>query len=104
MSGGSVGSGSQLIEPAAAETRHDVERVVSVVTVRHRPDQTRLVHELRGVWQVLADLQARQRCADRLELAADFDRRMRLQIEHVLLTRPTEQIEQDHRLSLAGTI
>ena len=92
---------SQLIESAAAESRQNIERVVSVVAVRYRANQTRLVHDLRRVRHVLANSQARQRRADRLKLAADFDRRVRLHIQHVLLTRPTEQIEQDYGLRFA---
>ena len=54
--------------------------------------------------QMLAELDAGDVGGNRLELAADPIRRVRLEIEHVLGRRPAEQIEENDALRLAGPL
>ena len=52
--------------------------------------------------QVLADLDAGDVRGDRLELAADLGRGVRLEVEHVLVRRPAGQEDHDDRLVRAA--
>ncbi len=60
-------------------------------------NERELVRHLRHQRQVLADFDAGNVRLDRLELAADFRRRIHLQIERVLVRRPARQINHDDR-------
>ena len=63
-----------------------------------RPHQGDLVHHLRRVRQVLAELDAGDVRPDGAELAADLARRIRLRVERVQMAGPARQPEQDDRI------
>jgi len=83
---------------AAGEAR---QGVVAAGLVVDRPHHGGLVHPLRRPRQVLADLDAGGTGGDRFELAADLDRGVRLEVEHVLRRGPTVQVEHNYTLGLA---
>ena len=56
------------------------------------------VRPLRQSRQVFANLNAGNRCRNRLELAADFQRRIHFEVEHVLVRRAAGQVNHDDRL------
>src|SRR5207248_2922823 len=60
-------------------------------------DDGELVRHLRQTWEVFANLNARDLGGNRLELAPDFQRRVHLQIEHILVRRSAGQINHDDR-------
>ena len=62
----------------------------------------RVLHLLRELRQMLRNHEPRRRSGDGLELAADFDRRLRLQVEHVHVRWTAEHVEQDDRLCATG--
>ena len=67
-------------------------------TTNNGPDQRELVHHSRGERQKLADLNARDVRIDGRKLTANFQRRIRLEIHHVLVRRATRQEDHDDGL------
>jgi len=65
--------------------------IVAVFGANHRADQRQLVHHFGESRQMLADLDSRDGGGNRSELAADFRRRVHLEIENVLMRRPAGQ-------------
>src|SRR3989442_1602905 len=61
----------------------------------HRANRHQFVHHACQPRQVLAYWDARHIGGDRLKLAADFGRRIRLEIEHVLVRRSAAQVDHD---------
>ena len=86
----------------AVEPGQDVVRIVAVVFVRVGADQRGPVHDLGDLRQQFADLRPGNRAGDRLQLAADIGGSLRLEVEHVLMGRASEEVDQDHRLGLRG--
>ena len=73
-------------------------RVVVLHRVRHATDQRHLVHDLRRLRQLLADLDAVGARRDRLVRPANALGRVRLHVEHVDVARPAPLKEEDDRL------
>ena len=67
----------------------------------HRAQQADLVHLAGQPRQVLANLDARHAGGDRLELAANFGRRLGLHIPEVDMAGPAEQKDEDARIEPA---
>ena len=87
---------------AEAPARHNIERVMRIVTMSHRADECCFVHHPCDVRHMLADLQTRQRSLDGLELTANLHRSCGLQVKHIQLTGAPQQIEQNHGLRGPG--
>ncbi len=80
---------------ANGAARQTLKRIVVVQSTDYRTDDRELVH-LRGEErQVFANLDSRNFRGDGLELAANFRRRIHLQIEHVLMRRAARQENHD---------
>ena len=77
---------------AAGETR---QRVVAPGLVVHRAQDRELVRPLRGLRHVLANLDAGNVCLNRLELAANLHRGVRLQVPDVLRRHAAVQVDDD---------
>ena len=73
---------------------------VAGVGVVRRADDGELVHDLGLLRQVLADLDAGHVGGDRLELAAELGRGVRLEIVHVDVAGPAGLPDQDDRLAV----
>ena len=71
---------------------------VDRVLVRDRPHDRDVVHHAAGVRQQFAHVAAGQRGPDRLKLAADLDRRVRLLVGEFELARRAVEEQQDARL------
>ncbi len=95
--------GRHLVRRIAGEHLIDGGRVIeqAVRRVAHRADQRDLVERLRHHRHVLADLRARDLRLDRLELAANIGRRIRLRIPDVDVARPALQEDHDDVPGLA---
>ena len=83
---------------AAGESREHRVGMVTVVAVSDGPDQRRVVHPTGRSGQVFTDLYARHRRRDRLELATNVRGCLRLQVEHVDVARPAEEVDEHNRL------
>jgi hypothetical protein len=66
-----------------------------------RANDRQLVRAFRDLGQLIANLNARNDGANRLELALDAVGRLRLHVERVLLRRAAPQIHQNARLGFA---
>ena len=75
----------------------DVRRML-VPRPDQRADDSELIHHLREPRHQLADLYSGHVGRDRLEFPANLGRRIRLEIEHVLVRRPSRQVDHDDRL------
>ena len=75
-----------------------LEGIVAAVTIGQGADDGAFVHHLRETRHLLGDLNARNVRGDRFEFAPDFARRVRLQIEDILMRRTARQEDHDHRL------
>ena len=73
-------------------------RVVDDGPMADRADHRHGVHDSGHPRQQLAHRQARHARGDRLELAAQLGRRVRLHVERVLLGDAAELVKEDHRL------
>jgi hypothetical protein len=78
------------------------QRIVAARLVIDSPDDGRLVHPLGSQGEMLADLNSRHAGGNRLELPADFSRRLRLEVVHVLRRSSAMQEQDDHALRLAA--
>jgi hypothetical protein len=84
---------------AAEEAGVEFGRRVSLLLETHVADDRKLIGDPRVQGQMLADVHAHDIGADGRELAAIFDRRVRLEIIHVHVARPAVQIDHDDRLA-----
>ena len=73
-------------------------RVVEGGPMADRADHRHGIHDLGHPRQQLAHRQARHARGNRLELAAQLGRRVRLHVERVLLGDAAELVKEDHRL------
>ena len=89
-----------LIGLPAGQRVIDHRRVVAVA-MAHRTNQGILVRHGRQPRKMLADLHAGHTGRDGTKRPAIFGRRVGLQVEHVEVGRPAEQVDQDARLGLA---
>ena len=64
----------------------------------HGPDDRQFIHHPRHARHKLADLDTGHVGSDRAELTTNFRRRLGLEIEHVLVWRPSRQEDHDDRL------
>ena len=94
-----------LVELAAGDRRarqHVMRRQQMVVfAMGQRANEGTAMHPLGQPRQVFADLQARHRRRDRLELAANLGRRVRLHVERVVMARRPGEKDDDDRLGFA---
>ena len=74
-----------------------LDGVVVGLVADQRAHDDQLVHDPGQARKGLADLDAGDVGGDRPPRAGDFLGRVRLQIEHVLMRRPADQVDQDHR-------
>jgi len=63
-------------------------RVVIVENSDQRSDQSQLVGQAREAWQQLADFDPWDAGGDGTEVAADFGRRIGLEVERIQVARP----------------
>ncbi len=87
--------------PFRTASRQALKGVVRGLAVRHRADDGELVHHLRQLRQMLANLETIDVGVDRLELATNLTRRVHLQIDHVLMRWTPWQEDHDHCLVIA---
>ena len=73
-------------------------RGMLVPRAHQRADDRELIHHLREPRHQLADLYSGHVGRDRLEFPANLGRRIRLEIEHVLVRWPSRQVDHDDRL------
>src|SRR6267142_2051571 len=69
-----------------------------VLAADDRANRHELVHDPREVREQLTDFNARHGSRNGIELAADFRRSIDLDLIHVLMRRPTAQVDHDQRL------
>ena len=93
------------LRPAARRRRlarmvavEDLDGVVIGLVADERADDDELVHDPGQPRQRLADLDAGDVGRDRPPRAGDLLRRVGLEVEHVLVRRPADQVDQDDRL------
>ncbi len=76
----------------------DLHGIMIVLIAHQRADNNKLVHDLRQLRKGFADLNARNASRDRLPRPGDFLWGIGLQIEHVLMRRAADQVNQDYGL------
>ena len=76
-------------------------RIVTAIRANDRADDRKLVHHLRHAREQLADANARHVGGNFIQLTANFLRRVRLKIPHVLMRRAAGQEDVDHRFMVA---
>jgi hypothetical protein len=75
---------------------HALVGVVIAGAAHDGADDDKLVHHLRHLGELLANLDARDVGADRVELAANFHRRVGFQVPHVKVRRAAGEIDIDN--------
>ena len=83
-----------LLRPAV----HALKGRVVPLAADEGADDRQPIHHAGQPRQMLADLDAGDTGGDRLELAADFGRRVGFEIDHVLMRRPAGQEDHDDGL------
>jgi hypothetical protein len=76
--------------------RHALESIVIVLGANNGPYHREFIHDGSDSRHMFANLDAWDFGVDRLELPANFGRRVQLQIEHVLMRRATWQENHDN--------
>ncbi len=73
-----------------------LDRVVVALVADQRAYDDQLVHDPRQAGEGFANLDAGDIGGDRPPRAGDLLGRVRLQVEHVLMWRPADQVDEDH--------
>lgn len=94
----SAWTAADVVHVLRGKSRLALKRIVSTCGTNERPDERELVRIGGQQRQQLANLKAGQLRRDAGELAANLNRSLRLQIDHVLLRRPTVEMDDDHAL------